>query len=153
MGVDVETHVFLTWALVRSERSASRSNHFTPLGKSPWHPLERRMGGLQSWSGRCRETKMLHPTGTQTQTPQLSGLYPAAIPAPYITVNVYKLSCYQIYVRQWEVLTFHMCLCIYYTAGTSMQHYKYVNNSCTMLNLGSQSRCYEEFPFPRYNTL
>jgi hypothetical protein len=40
-----------------------------PLGNSPWYPLERRLGGPQSWSGQLAEKKILHPTGTQTLTP------------------------------------------------------------------------------------
>jgi hypothetical protein len=35
-----------------------------PRGKSPPYPLNRRLGGPQSWSGRDREVKILAPTGT-----------------------------------------------------------------------------------------
>jgi hypothetical protein len=43
-----------------------------PQWKSPWYPLDRRLGGPQSQSGRCGEEKILDPTGTQTPTPRLS---------------------------------------------------------------------------------
>jgi hypothetical protein len=38
--------------------------------KSPRHPLDRRLGGPQSRSGRFWEEKILYPTGTRTPTPQ-----------------------------------------------------------------------------------
>jgi hypothetical protein len=34
-------------------------------GKSPRYPLDRRLGGSQSRSGRCGEEKILHPTGLE----------------------------------------------------------------------------------------
>jgi hypothetical protein len=40
-----------------------------PQGKSPWYPLDRRLGGPQSWSGRYGEMKILGTTGTQAPTP------------------------------------------------------------------------------------
>jgi hypothetical protein len=39
-----------------------------PRGKIPQYPLDRRLGGPQSWSGRHGEVKILAPTGTQTPT-------------------------------------------------------------------------------------
>jgi hypothetical protein len=33
--------------------------------KRPWYPLDRWLGGPQSWSGWCGEKKILDPTGTQ----------------------------------------------------------------------------------------
>jgi hypothetical protein len=40
--------------------------HFTPWplypqGKSPWYPLDRRLGGPQSWSGHGGEEKNFQP--------------------------------------------------------------------------------------------
>jgi hypothetical protein len=35
-----------------------------PPGKEPRYPLDRRLGGPQSRSGRCGEEKILDPTGT-----------------------------------------------------------------------------------------
>jgi hypothetical protein len=32
-----------------------------PQGKSPWYPLDRRLGGLQGRSGRCGEEKNSQP--------------------------------------------------------------------------------------------
>jgi hypothetical protein len=34
-GADVQTHIFLTLALVGGEWSASRPSHFTPLERAP----------------------------------------------------------------------------------------------------------------------
>jgi hypothetical protein len=44
---------------------------FTPLPLSPWCLLDRRLDGLQSRSGRCREAKNLSPPGIE---PGLSSL-------------------------------------------------------------------------------
>jgi hypothetical protein len=33
-----------------------------PRGKRPWYPLDRKLGGPQSWSGQCGEEKILDPT-------------------------------------------------------------------------------------------
>jgi hypothetical protein len=66
VGVEVQIHIFLTSALVGGERSASRPCRFTPQGKNPWYPLDRRLDGPQSRSGQCGEEKILDPTGTRT---------------------------------------------------------------------------------------
>jgi hypothetical protein len=50
---------FLTSAL--DEASASRPGRFTPRGKRPQCPLDKRLGGLQSQSGRCGVEKNLLP--------------------------------------------------------------------------------------------
>jgi hypothetical protein len=57
-------------------------------GKSPEYPLDRRLGGPQSWSGRRGEEKILDPT--RAQTPTSSAVQPIAsyytdyaIPAPH----------------------------------------------------------------------
>jgi hypothetical protein len=71
-GVDVYIHNFLTSALAGGEWSASRHDRFTPQGKSPPYPLDRRLGGPQSWSGRRREEKIHDPTGIRTLTPRSS---------------------------------------------------------------------------------
>jgi hypothetical protein len=64
------------------EWSASRSSHFTPKGKDPWNPLDRRLGGPQSWSGHSGEEKNSQPLPgfkpliiqpiAQSYTPELS---------------------------------------------------------------------------------
>jgi hypothetical protein len=41
--------------------SASRSGHFNPKGKNSWHPLDRRLVGLQSRSGHDDEEKNSQP--------------------------------------------------------------------------------------------
>jgi len=43
------------------EWSVSRPGCFTPGGKSPWYPFDRRMGGLKRWSGRGGEEKNSQP--------------------------------------------------------------------------------------------
>jgi hypothetical protein len=45
----------LTSVLDAGEWSASRLGRFTPRGKSLWYPLNRRLGGPQSRSGRGGE--------------------------------------------------------------------------------------------------
>jgi hypothetical protein len=45
-------HVFLSWAVGRSEWPGSRAGRFFP-GKEPlglWYPMVRRLGGPQNWS-------------------------------------------------------------------------------------------------------
>jgi hypothetical protein len=71
--VDVEIHVFLTSAVVRSEWSASwpyRFNH----GGTPPPPvsMDRKLRGPQSQSGRCEEEKILELIGLRSTTPQPS---------------------------------------------------------------------------------
>jgi hypothetical protein len=50
-----------------------------PLSLYPRYPLDRRLAGPQSRSGRHGEEKILDPTETQTPTPQSSSLQPVAI--------------------------------------------------------------------------
>jgi hypothetical protein len=51
-----------------------------PPGKSPWYPLDRRLGGPQSQSRRFGEVKILDPAGTRTPIPRSSSPQLAAIP-------------------------------------------------------------------------
>jgi hypothetical protein len=51
----------LTSALDGGEWSASRPGRFTPQGKSSWYPLDRKLGGSQTPSGRGREEKNSQP--------------------------------------------------------------------------------------------
>jgi hypothetical protein len=51
----------LTSALDGGEWSASRHGRFIPQGKSLWYPLNRRLGGSQSRSGRGGEEKNSQP--------------------------------------------------------------------------------------------
>jgi hypothetical protein len=53
-------------------------------GKSAWYPLERRLGGPYSWSGRYGGVKILDPTGTLSLTCQLSSLRPVTSPLPLV---------------------------------------------------------------------
>jgi hypothetical protein len=71
-GVDAQIHIFLASALAGGEWSASRFGRFTPGERTPWYPLDRRLGGPQSWSGRRGEENTLHPTGTRIPTPRSS---------------------------------------------------------------------------------
>jgi hypothetical protein len=52
---------------LNSIQSALRPHHFN----TPWYPLDKRLGGFQSWSGRCGEEKNLAMLGTE---PGPSGL-------------------------------------------------------------------------------
>jgi hypothetical protein len=61
-GVGVQTHVFLTSALVGDEWSASRLGRFTP-GKEPRYPLDRRLSG--SRTGLEERRKNLSPPGLE----------------------------------------------------------------------------------------
>jgi hypothetical protein len=57
-------------ALGGNEWSASRSGPFF-TGIRPWHPLDTRLGGPQSGSGRCSEEKViLGSTGNRTPVVQ-----------------------------------------------------------------------------------
>jgi hypothetical protein len=73
-GVDVQIRIFLTSVLVEGEGSASRAGRFTPGERTPRYPLDRRLGGLQSRSGRNEAEKILDPTGTRASTLQSSSL-------------------------------------------------------------------------------
>jgi hypothetical protein len=50
-----------------------------PRGKGPLYPLDRRLGGPQSRSGRHGEEKIRDPTGTRIPTPRSSSPLPVAI--------------------------------------------------------------------------
>jgi hypothetical protein len=64
-------------------------------GKSPWYPLDRRLGGPQSRSGQYGEVKILDPTGTRT--PDFSVVQPIAscytdyATATHTTVEYFKM--------------------------------------------------------------
>jgi hypothetical protein len=62
-GMDVYIHIFLTSALAEGEWSAPRTCRFNSRGKSSQDPLDKRVGGPQSRSGRSGEEKTLDPTG------------------------------------------------------------------------------------------
>jgi hypothetical protein len=51
-----------------------------PRGKRPRYPLDRGLGGPQTWSGRCGEEKIVYLTGTRTPTPLSSSPYRGAVP-------------------------------------------------------------------------
>jgi hypothetical protein len=51
-----------------------------PQGKSPRYPLDMRLGGPQSRSGRYGEVKILDHIGTRTPTPRSSSPQPVVIP-------------------------------------------------------------------------
>jgi hypothetical protein len=68
---EAQLHAFLISALDVCEWSNSRSGRFTPKGKSTWYPLDRRLGGLQSRSGRGGEERNSQPPpGLETSTIQ-----------------------------------------------------------------------------------
>jgi hypothetical protein len=57
----IAPRIFFTSALDEGEWSASCPGRFTPQGKSSCYPLDRRLGGLQSRSGRSGEEKNSQP--------------------------------------------------------------------------------------------
>jgi hypothetical protein len=61
--------VFLTSALDEDDLLDSHFCLFTP-GKEPRYPLERKLGGPQSRSGRCGAEKNLDPSGNRTPAVQ-----------------------------------------------------------------------------------
>jgi hypothetical protein len=56
--VGIQVEAFLTSVLSGSEWSASRPSYFTPRGKKPRYPLDRRLGMPQNRSGRGGEEKI-----------------------------------------------------------------------------------------------
>jgi hypothetical protein len=69
-GVDVQIHIFLTSALAGGEWSASRPGRFTPGGKSPRYPLDRRLGGPQSRSRRGENSSPYRDTYSDSSVVQ-----------------------------------------------------------------------------------
>jgi hypothetical protein len=69
LGSGGKTPPLLTSALDGGEQSTSCPSSFTPRGKSLQHPLGRKLGGPQSWSGCYGEEKNL--TSARTQTPAI----------------------------------------------------------------------------------
>jgi hypothetical protein len=69
-----------------------------PLGKIPWYPLARRLGGPQNQYGRCREDKTLASTGNLTATPHSPAYSQALYQQQYPTINVHAM-----YSENWSV--------------------------------------------------
>jgi hypothetical protein len=57
-------------AVVGDEWSASRPSRFTPEGKDPLYPLDRKLGASRNQSGRCGEEENIVPVGTRTSAIQ-----------------------------------------------------------------------------------
>jgi hypothetical protein len=68
--------------------SASRSGRFTSQGKSPWYPLDMRLGGPQSRSERGGEERYLAAAGTRTPD------HTARSPALYFLISCHILLLY-----------------------------------------------------------
>jgi hypothetical protein len=113
--VDVWIHIFLTSALAGGEWSASRPGRFTPGGNNPRYPLDRRLGGPQSRSGRRREMKVsplsgpeLRPLGHAARSQSLNRL---RYPGTYRDRFFYN-KLMQSRVSEWECdkgLSFTLC--------------------------------------------
>jgi hypothetical protein len=84
-GVDVQIHIFLTSTLVGSEWSTSRPGRFI-LGKKPWYPVDRRLGGLSTGLDDVEKREFLIITGLEScpsvVQPVASRYTDYAIPAP-----------------------------------------------------------------------
>jgi hypothetical protein len=66
-GVEAELHAFLISALDGGVLSVSRPGRFTPKGKGPRYPLDRRLSGHQSlW----RRENIPSPVGNRTPVVQ-----------------------------------------------------------------------------------
>jgi hypothetical protein len=61
-GEEYSSYLFLTSALDEGEWSASRHSRALPPGNNRQYPLDRRLGGPQSWSGLrgCRKNPTLY---------------------------------------------------------------------------------------------
>jgi hypothetical protein len=86
--VNVYVHIFLTSALAVGEWSASHPRRFTRRGNSPWYPLDRRLSGPQSQTGRRGENSWHHQDLNSDPfviQPITSCYTHFAIPAPQVT--------------------------------------------------------------------
>jgi hypothetical protein len=70
-GVDVYSHIFLTSGQLEVSGLLHAPAALPPRKKSPY-PLDRRLSGPQSQSGRRGKEKILDPNGTLTPTPRPS---------------------------------------------------------------------------------
>jgi hypothetical protein len=73
--VALQIHIFLSLV----EAGGEWPQLLYPQGKSPQCPLDRRLGGPQSWSGWCRKEKNLDPIGTWILTALLCNPQPVAM--------------------------------------------------------------------------
>jgi hypothetical protein len=70
-GVEIQIHTFLTSTLHEGKGSSSSPGRFIPGKRMLWYPLDRRLGGPQSRSGRGGEEKNSQPLpGLQPPTDQ-----------------------------------------------------------------------------------
>jgi hypothetical protein len=83
------------------------------LGISPWHPLDRRLGGPRSLSRQHRDMKILDPTGTQNPTPHSSIPYPFAIQTALPRLVILKYCPFYIFVAINDILKFYRTIKIY----------------------------------------
>jgi hypothetical protein len=77
-GVEYSSTHSLTSALDGGEWSSSRAGRFSPQGENPWYPMDRKLGGPLSRSGRGGEEKNSQLL-RGTRTPD----HPARSPALY----------------------------------------------------------------------
>jgi hypothetical protein len=110
-----------------------------PQGKSPWYPLDRRLGGPQSRSKRHGEVKTLAPTGTWTPTlgcpARGQSLYWLSYPGSQLHYGIYGKSnkhdiksvnvCFHNTGQCWES---HSCRGIQYCSTYSWQQ-RYLQQS------------------------
>jgi hypothetical protein len=89
--VNVELSLCLTNEALRREDLATSRRwivSFTPRLLYPRDPLDRRLSGPHSQSGRRGEEKILDATGTGTPTPRSSSPYPVAIPTALSRLHI-----------------------------------------------------------------
>jgi hypothetical protein len=70
-----------------------KTQPFYPQEKSPWYPLDRGLGGLQSWSGHGDEEKNSQP---------LLGLEPLIIQpiAQHYTTELSQFLCSSVWIKK-----------------------------------------------------
>jgi hypothetical protein len=71
-GGYVNFSVFLASALGEDERSVTLHGNVTLWERAPWYPLDGKLGGPHSQSGRYGDVQLLDPTGTRTPPPRSS---------------------------------------------------------------------------------
>jgi hypothetical protein len=79
---------------------------FTPRGKNPLYPLDRKLGGSQSRSGRCGEKKKKK----KKIIPAIAGNRTPVIQPVVITTLSYNVSLYIIMLLQNEKFMAFSCL-------------------------------------------
>jgi hypothetical protein len=116
-GVDVQIHILLTSILVGGEWPASCPGSFNP-GKSPRHPLSRRLGGLQSRSGQRGKEEIFLPYWVSNSDPSVDqpvvSLYTNCTIPAQAAYNNNKADLIGIWWMKWTELIWRPVVFFYY---------------------------------------